>query len=203
MTELKSVAALTVVYSLALSFIVLFACTWSPRVAAMATFCIASVVVYFVAFMTLQGWRLGIIEAVCVQVIVGLSVDYISHAAVAYVSTREKFMTREERALASVRAVGGAVTAGWFSSVAAASCLFGCTILFFSKFAAFVATLTTSFAAPSSCFPSPSPRSVPPLSATGRSRRRFARDLRVTNHGRIVTSRRVECPRRRGVLAQK
>ena len=60
-TELKSVAALTVVYSLALSFIVLFACTWSPRVAAMATFCIASVVVYFVAFMTLQGWRLGII----------------------------------------------------------------------------------------------------------------------------------------------
>ena len=146
-TELKSVAALTVVYSLALSFIVLFACTWSPRVAAMATFCIASVVVYFVAFMTLQGWRLGIIEAVCVQVIVGLSVDYISHVAVAYVSTREKFMTRDERALASVRTVGGAVTAGWFSSVAAASCLFGCTIVFFSKFAAFVTvTLTTSFA---------------------------------------------------------
>jgi len=145
--ELKSVAVLTVVYSLVFSFIVLFACTWSPRVAAMATFCIASVVVYFVAFMTLQGWRLGIIEAVCVQVIVGLSVDYVSHIAVAYVATRDKFMTRNERAFAAVRAVGGAVTAGWFSSVAAAACLFGCTIVFFSKFAVFIAvTLTTSFA---------------------------------------------------------
>ena len=42
--------------------------------------------------------------------------------------------------------VGGAITAGWFSSIAAAACLLGCTIVFFTKFATFiVVTLTASF----------------------------------------------------------
>jgi len=144
--ELKSAASLTVVYSLVLAFLVLFLCTLSVKIAAAATFCIASVVVYFVAFMALRGWRLGIIESVCVQIIVGLSIDYISHIAVAYVSTHNQPMTKDERSLSALRTVGGAVAAGWFSSIAAALCLLGCTIVFFTKFATFiVVTLTASF----------------------------------------------------------
>ena len=139
----------------------------------MATFCIASVVVYFVAFMTLQGWRLGIIEAVCVQVIVGLSVDYISHVAVAYVSTREKFMTRESAPWRRCAPSAAPSPPDGFpasppprvSSDAPFSS---------SQFAAFVTVTLTEFRAAVFVLPLALARSVPPLSATGRSRRRFA-----------------------------
>ena len=144
--ELKISALLTCGYSLALAFMVLFFCTLNLRCAALATWCIASVVCYFVAFMFLRGWSLGIIEAICVQILVGLSIDYISHIVVAYVATRQTVMSKDERALSALRSVGGAITAGWISTVAAAACLLGATIVFFTKFAAFiVVTLTMSY----------------------------------------------------------
>ena len=145
-SELKGGALLTAAYSLALAFCILFLCTGNLRCAVLATYCIASVVMYFGAFMYLRGWSLGIIEAICVQILVGLAIDPISHVVLAYVQTRTNAMTKEERALSALQTVGGAITAGCVSTVAAASCLLGATIVFFTKFATFIVlTLTVSY----------------------------------------------------------
>ena len=144
--EIKNATPKTILYSLLLAFVILLVSTRSLVTSLLAAACITSVICYFAAFMALRGWRFGIIEAVCVQIIVGLSIDYPCHISVAYVATRHRLMSRQERALAAVKTVGGAVAAGWLSSVAAAACLLGCVIVFFTKFASFICvTLTASF----------------------------------------------------------
>ena len=45
---------------------------------------IASVVFAAVGTIALYGWELGIFEATCVTILVGFSVDYTVHLAVAY-----------------------------------------------------------------------------------------------------------------------
>ena len=137
---------LTVAYSMVMALCILLLCTGNLRCALLATWCIASVVMYFGAFMYLRGWSLGIIEAICVQILVGLAIDPISHVTLCYVATRRTAMTKDERALSALQTVGGAVTAGCVSTVAAASCLLGATIVFFTKFATFIVlTLTASY----------------------------------------------------------
>lgn len=144
--EIKSATLRSIVLSIVLAFGVLFLCTRSFLCSSLATFCIASVIVYFVAFMSLKGWRFGIIEAVCVQIIVGISIDYPCHVCIAYIATRRRLMSRKERSVRALRTVGTAVASGWLSSVASAACLLGCVIVFFTKFASFIiVTLTSSF----------------------------------------------------------
>jgi len=145
-SELKGGALLTVAYSMVMALCILLLCTGNLRCALLATWCIASVVMYFGAFMYLRGWSLGIIEAICVQILVGLAIDPISHMTLCYVATRRTAMTKDERTLSALQAVGGAITAGCVSTVAAASCLLGATIVFFTKFATFIVlTLSASY----------------------------------------------------------
>ena len=145
-TELRQAALFTVAYSLVLAFVVLFACTRDFVVSMLATICIASVTCDFIAFMILRNVPLGLIESVCVCLIVGLSIDYIAHVAVAYVATRNESLSKEERVQAAMHTVGGAVAAGWLSSVIASLFLLGATVVFFTTFASFIAfTLTMSF----------------------------------------------------------
>lgn len=59
----------------------------SFRLATLATLSVGSVATSFIAFAVLRGWYMGIIEAVCTMVLVGLSIDYILHVAGAYVRT--------------------------------------------------------------------------------------------------------------------
>ena len=145
-TELRHAALFTVAYSLVLAFVVLFACTRDFVVSMLSTICIASVTCDFVAFMILRNVPLGLIESVCVCLIVGLSIDYIAHVAVAYVATRNESLSKEERIQAAMHTVGSAVAAGWLSSVIASLFLLGATVVFFTTFASFIAfTLTMSF----------------------------------------------------------
>ena len=86
---------------------------------------------------------MGVIEAVCTMVLVGLSLDYVLHVAGAYVRTPEA-SGRRERAKGALRAVGLSVVSGASTTVGAAAFLLGCTLTFFTKFGLFVAWALTS-----------------------------------------------------------
>lgn len=61
------------------SFIVLLVMTGNLWVAIISTFCILSVVVFMLGSIFYAGWEFGVVEATCVVVFIGLSVDYIVH----------------------------------------------------------------------------------------------------------------------------
>merc|ERR1719502_880723 len=72
--------------ALALGFacIVLVLATRNLVVAFCAIACIGSIVSSVMAFMFLIGWKLGVLEALVLVMVIGLSVDYVVHMADAY-----------------------------------------------------------------------------------------------------------------------
>merc|ERR1719181_664318 len=72
--------------ALALGFacIVLVLATRNVVVALCAIACIGSIVSSVMAFMFLIGWKLGVLEALVLVMVIGLSVDYVVHMADAY-----------------------------------------------------------------------------------------------------------------------
>ncbi|KAK3242008.1 hypothetical protein CYMTET_48272, partial [Cymbomonas tetramitiformis] len=129
--------------SLALAWLVLLLSTGSVILSMLSTLCIACVVIDFMGFMVIAGWGLGIIESVCITVLVGLSVDYIVHIANGYVQGSSQ--NRHTRVRQAGRHMGMSVLCGAVTTIGGALFLKGCTIVFFDRFGTFVAiTLTTA-----------------------------------------------------------
>ena len=143
-TELIDGAWTALALSLVFAFVVLLGASRSFRLALLATISVGSSAASLLGCAVLWGWNMGVIEAVCTMVLVGLSLDYVLHVAGAYVRTPEA-SGRRERAKGALRAVGLSVVSGASTTVGAAAFLLGCTLTFFTKFGLFVAwTLTSS-----------------------------------------------------------
>jgi len=141
---LKNSAFRSLGLSMLATWSVLLLSTRSFRLAAAATTCIACVAVDFIGFMVLSGWSLGIVESICMTVVVGLSVDYIVHIAHAYV--RSKSDTNEKRIGEALQRMGVSVACGALTSIGGSCFLLGCVIVFFNKFGTFiVVTLSDAF----------------------------------------------------------
>merc|ERR1712159_549421 len=106
--------------ALALGFasIVLLIATRNIVVALCAIACIGSIVSSVMAFMFLLGWKLGVLEALVLVMVIGLSVDYVVHMADAYLEApasdrlnRTKFMLAK---------MGAAVINGGVTTIGAA-----------------------------------------------------------------------------------
>ena len=85
-------------------------------------------------------------QAVCITILVGFSVDYTVHIAVAYVDHRGAASDRAARTLRAISTLGISVTAGAASTAGACLFLFPATILFLPKFGQFmVSAVATAF----------------------------------------------------------
>jgi predicted RND superfamily exporter protein len=139
--------------ALGLVFCVFVAClmTWNVWVALLAVSSVVMVVAIGVGFICLMGWKLGIIEAIVLIVIVGISVDYSVHIAHAYnhafeSSTWTATEAREKKTLAAVQTMGISLVSGVATSMGAAVFLWFCEVSFFRKFGQFLmTTLVISF----------------------------------------------------------
>ena len=69
---------------LAVCLPVLLLSTQSLRVSAIATFCLLSVILGVLASMLACGWKIGMIEALCLVIVSGLAVDPVLHVASAF-----------------------------------------------------------------------------------------------------------------------
>ena len=69
------------------------------------------------ASMVWMGWKFGFIEAVCLTVVMGFSIDFVAHMAIAYNESRAP--TRYERTQQAIGELGVSVWAGAISTIIA------------------------------------------------------------------------------------
>mmetsp|Transcript_21990 Transcript_21990/g.36677 ORF Transcript_21990/g.36677 Transcript_21990/m.36677 type:complete len:288 (+) Transcript_21990:133-996(+) len=143
-TSLKSSAFLSIYLSILLMLLVLLASTGNMTVSLIATLCTACVAAEFIGFMVLVGWTLGIMESVCMTILVGLSVDYVVHMAHAYTVSQED--DNQSRIKHAMRSMAMGVTCGALTTILGSCFLINCVILFFSRFGTFIVfTLSAAY----------------------------------------------------------
>jgi len=141
----------SMVLGITFCFIVATLMTWNVGVSIIAVSSVIIVVAIAVGFICIMGWKLGIIEAIVLIVIVGISVDYSIHIAHAYNHAKEaaekvREEIRKEKCYAAVGSLGISLLSGLATSMGAAVFLWFCQVAFFRKFGQFLlATLVISF----------------------------------------------------------
>merc|ERR1712159_415884 len=120
--------------ALALGFasIVLLIATRNVIVSACAIASISSIVSSVMAFMFCLGWKLGVLEALVLVMVIGLSVDYVVHMADAYLEAPAE--ERGERTKFMLTKMGAAVVNGGITTIGAAGFMCATYIIFFKKF---------------------------------------------------------------------
>ena len=122
--------------SLAFAFVILTLATQNWMMALYSVFTIFSIVVCVMGFSTLNGWKLGIIEAIIYVMVVGMSVDYVVHLSEAYLASGKHW--RHDRTRGMLGIVAGSVLSGAISTLVGIFWLFFATIMVFYKFGSFI-----------------------------------------------------------------
>ena len=79
-----------------------------------SVFCIASIIIQMMSMIHLLGWQFGLIESICVIVLVGISVDYVSHFAHMYIISPHE--TKKERVDYAYQQMGQTILGGALTS---------------------------------------------------------------------------------------
>ena len=122
----------------AAALIILTIATHNYIMALIAFACILLVVLCVLSVMIILGWKIGLIEAMCMSLIVGFSVDYVVHLAHAFVSLEGDDITRYQRSLHSLETMGVSVLAGFVTTFGASMFLLLCQLAFFAKFGVYI-----------------------------------------------------------------
>eukprot|EP01009_Symbiontida_sp_KSa7_P008125 NODE_53_length_1819_cov_930.328814_g44_i0.p1 GENE.NODE_53_length_1819_cov_930.328814_g44_i0~~NODE_53_length_1819_cov_930.328814_g44_i0.p1 ORF type:complete len:528 (+),score=95.91 NODE_53_length_1819_cov_930.328814_g44_i0:32-1585(+) len=133
---MKAAAFVGIGTSLALAFAVLTFSTGNVVVALYSVISISGVVLCVFSFMVAIGWKLDIMEAICLTILVGMSVDYVVHYANAY--TANDYPLRKDRTRFALFSMGISVSSGAVSTLCSSFVLFFCKISFFWKFGTFM-----------------------------------------------------------------
>jgi len=80
------------------------------------------------------GWTLGFLESICFAILIGISCDFVIHFCHAY-NHLEGSQSRHDRTKFAVIHMGPSILAAAATTFAAASIMFFCKVLFFTKFA--------------------------------------------------------------------
>merc|ERR1712224_134377 len=122
--------------SCALAFIILTITTTNIILALYSMLCIAAVIVSAIGYIVLVGWKFGTMEAICVTICVGFSVDFVVHIAIAY--QEADLDTRYDRARKALADVGISVTAACISTIGASCFMLPAPMIPFMKMGAFI-----------------------------------------------------------------
>jgi len=131
-SKITSEAFVGMAIALGFASIVLLIATRNWVVALCAIACISSIVSSVMAFMFCLGWKLGVLEALVLVMVIGLSVDYVVHMADAYLEAPAE--DRLERTKFMLVRMGLAVVNGGITTIGAAGFMCACYITFFEKF---------------------------------------------------------------------
>ena len=86
------------------------------------------------------GWRLGVLESMCMAISVGICVDFICHAAHAYSHAPESSVTRGDHVVHALAEMGVSIFSAFATTWTAAMVLiFSTTLTFFTEFGVFLA----------------------------------------------------------------
>lgn len=112
--------------ALAFAFVSLMVFVSNYVVALLAFASICSVVCCTLGGMAMLGWKLGTIEAICSAIVVGFSVDYVVHYALAFVNAPTD--RRDERVVHAFQEVGISILAGALTTMFASCFLLMTTV---------------------------------------------------------------------------
>merc|ERR1711988_2085536 len=140
-SKITSEAFIGMALALGFACAVLLVATRNIIVALCAIASITSIVSSVMAFMFCLGWKLGVIEALVLVMVIGLSVDYVVHLADAYLEAPAQ--DRLERTKFMLVRMARAVVDGALTTLGAAGFMCATYITFFQKFG--VVILVTVF----------------------------------------------------------
>ena len=126
--------------------------SWRVAFAALAT--IASAVVLMLAALVAVGWEFGVVEELCVTLLIGGSVDYCIHLAHAYAHEgggepkrrreRGKDLSRAEKTSAALEHAAGTITGAALTTAASAATLLACRVEVLVKIGATIVVNTAA-----------------------------------------------------------
>ena len=140
--QAQSVAWTSVALSITITFVVLIIFTRNWFVSTLAIFTIGCIVIAVIGIAKMLGWSLDPYVATCITILVGFSVDYTVHMAVAYAESNQG--TRHDKVRQSVGTMAISVTAGALSTAGASAFLLGATFNFFGSFGIFILSACSS-----------------------------------------------------------
>ena len=121
--------------ALLISFLVLVWNTRDVLVSLLSVFCILCILCTTTAYFVLIGWELGMLESVCIAILIGVSVDFVVHFSHSFCHASG---SRLERVRHTLFEMGISVWSAAITTFLAAMCLQLCTITFFSQFGSFL-----------------------------------------------------------------
>ena len=124
--------------SMLIAFGVLLITTLNVFLSLIAIVAIGAVVTCVIGTIVSIGWTLGIIESICLTIVVGLSVDYPAHMVESYNEVSSRKGTRFNRTRLSLTRVGISIFFAFISSFVSGCFLLGTEIIFFYKFGIFI-----------------------------------------------------------------
>lgn len=124
-------ATIGIAVSLSVAGLIMFIFLRNLLIVALAIFSIGGIVASLICFMVWIGWSLGLIESICITILVGLSVDYVIHIAHAFNESR--FATRAVRLQDALTDIGVSVLSASITTFLGSFVLFFTYILFFLR----------------------------------------------------------------------
>lgn len=129
-------AFFSIAVSIVLSFVIVAISTRSIALSLVATLTIGCIVLAMLANLVWMGWKISILESICLTVLVGLSVDYTIHLGNSWMKARST--NRVKRLNAALLEIGISVLAAAATTVLSALPLLLTIIIFFFRFGAFI-----------------------------------------------------------------
>lgn len=134
--QLLDTAVLGITVSLILAFVIILISTRNIIVAFMTVFSIGSIVSFVLAFIVLAGWGLGVIESIVITILVGLSVDYVTHVGNSI--NESKLQGKFPRVRDGMTEIGISIFSSAFTTIFSSIFLLGALVIFFFRFGAFL-----------------------------------------------------------------
>ena len=123
---------------LTVAFSVLLLVTRSPSISLIAVISLLQVIAGVFASLATLGWSVGIVEAICLILVSGLSVDYVLHVACAYAQAHDTSGGRIGRTEHALRRMGSPILAGTATTLVSAISLTTCTFVVLAKIGVFM-----------------------------------------------------------------
>lgn len=128
--------------SIIVAFGVLLVLTFNLFVTLISMLSIGAVVTCVIGTFVSIGWSLGVIESICLTIVVGLSVDYSAHMGDSYGASHKG--QRHGRTRDMLATIGLSIFSAGITTMGSACFLLGTTIIFFTRFGVFI-LLTVSY----------------------------------------------------------
>jgi hypothetical protein len=137
--SLQSGFAKAAALSISLALCAILLTTLNFVVTAYAIITVVGIVLSMLALMVFADFKLGVLESMCLSILVGVSIDYTLHLALAYQETKPS-KPRAARATEAAQHMGISIVSGACSTASSGVLLFFTTITFFTLFGYFIVT---------------------------------------------------------------